>query len=367
MRHKAVDHLFVGIVGLLVVMGVFVFSSAALGLLARMNEPVTSIVANHLLLGLCLGAFVAFVVSRVPYKVWRPYAPHLYIASLILTALVFVPGVGFSAGGATRWIHIGPLSMQPSEALKVGTVFMMAFVLARYQAHITDVRYGLGMFLAVLTPVAIVMLLQPDTGTFGVIAIAAAAMYFAAGATWRDVGILFLGGLLLLGTLALTRDYVRDRFMTFFDPSHDPLGSSYQLQQSLVAIGSGGLFGRGFGQSQQKFEYLPEPITDSIFAVMAEEFGFVGSLVVLSLFMAFAARGFWIAARTPDLFGALLVVGIVTYITAQSFFNIAAMVGIIPLTGIPLVFMSHGGTALLIALGAIGIVLNVSRYRKELA
>lgn len=165
--------------------------------------------------------------------------------------------------------------------------------------------------------------------------------------------------------LAFVRPYVMERIKTFINPSSDPRGSSYQLQQSLIAIGSGGAFGRGLGQSVQKFNYLPEPQGDSIFAVIGEEFGFLGTTLLLTLYVFFAIRGFKIALRAPDTFSRYLVVGLVTLLTAQSFLNIASLVGLFPLTGVPLVFISHGGTALMVALGAVGIILNVSRYTKK--
>jgi cell division protein FtsW len=171
-------------------------------------------------------------------------------------------------------------------------------------------------------------------------------------------------GVLLVALLAFTRPYIKDRIMTFVDPSSDPQGAGYQIKQSLIAVGSGGFFGRGFGQSIQKFEYLPEPIGDSVFAVYAEEFGFVGSFVLLCLFAAFALRGYRVATHAPDLFGMLLVVGITTLVITQVALNIGSMLSLAPLSGLPLPFISHGGTALLVTLTAIGIVLNVSKYQK---
>lgn len=208
------------------------------------------------------------------------------------------------------------------------------------------------------------MLLQPDTDTFMVMGAAAVAMFITAGGKLRDVGLMVLTGILLLAVLAFTRPYIMERFTSFLDPESDPLGSGYQIKQSLIAIGSGGAFGRGFGQSIQKFEYLPEPIGDSIFAVYSEEFGFFGSMILVLLFAFFTFRGYRIATHAPDLFGMLLVVGFVTLIVAQAYLNIAAMLALAPISGLPLPFISHGGTALLTMLAAIGIVLNVSKYQK---
>lgn len=190
-------------------------------------------------------------------------------------------------------------------------------------------------------------------------------MFVASGAKLRDIGIIAVVGLLLLTILFFTRDYVADRILTFINPNADPLGTSYQLQQSLLAVGAGEFWGRGFGASIQKFGRLPEPISDSIFSVFAEEFGFFGSVILILAFLTFAMRGLWVAARSPDLFGGLLAVGIVVIIVFQSFLNIASMLGLVPLSGLPLVFVSHGGTALMAALGAVGILLSVSRAAKS--
>lgn len=357
---KHIDQPLLIVTLLLVIVGVFIFSSASLGMLAR-GETMSSIALNHLLFGLGGGIAALTLMSQLNYRLLKVLAPYLFGGALILTALVFVPGIGITAGGASRWIHVGSFSLQPSELLKVATVIMLGYLLVENRQRIQTL-WGPALFAAVLIPVAVLLLLQPDTGTFGVIALASAALYFAAGTNIRDAFIFACAGALLLTALVFTRPYVKERVVTFFNPSNDPRGTSYQVRQSLIAVGSGGVFGRGYGQSVQKFEYLPEPINDSIFAVAAEEFGFVGSVTIVLLFMAFAARGYWLATKVPDMFGALLMVGIVTSITVQAFINIASMLSLMPLTGIPLVFMSHGGTALLVALGAVGVVLSVSRY-----
>jgi cell division protein FtsW len=229
--------------------------------------------------------------------------------------------------------------------------------------HVDDWRFGLVPFGIISGITGLVMLLQPDTDTFLVMATGGLAMFVVAGARFRDLFILGLCGIALIATIAFMRPYIMDRLMTFMDPTADPLGSGYQISQSLIAVGSGGIAGRGFGQSIQKFEYLPEPIGDSIFAVFSEEFGFLGIVLLLSLFIAFALRGYKIAQNASDMFGVLLVTGIVTVVMCQAFLNMGAMLGVAPLSGLPLPFISHGGTALLATLGALGIVLNVSKYR----
>jgi cell division protein FtsW len=217
----------------------------------------------------------------------------------------------------------------------------------------------------ILTVVGSLLLNQPDTDTFAVIMFAGFAMFLVAGGKWRHVFALIIFAIIGLLIIASVRPYVKQRLLTFINPAENAQTSGYQIQQSLIAVGSGGFAGRGFGQSIQKFNFLPEPIGDSIFAVAAEEFGFVGATGIILLFVFFTVKGLRIAIKTHDLFGRLLVVGIVILIVSQAFLNIGAMLGVLPLTGIPLPFVSHGGTALLITLGMVGIVLNVSRHEKQ--
>ncbi len=362
-RYRA-DRLFLGIVIILVSVGFFLFVSASLGVLARNTSQFSNIVFNQGLFGLVGGTTALIVLSNIPYRLLRPYALYIFLFALFTTTLVFVPQISFSAGGATRWLSLGPFSFQPSELLKIGFVIYFAALLANSGEHIRTFSRGLLPFLGLLGAVGAVLVAQPDIGTFGVIVAAGFAMFFVSGARMRDLFGLVVLGALSLGALAFSYPYVMSRIMLFLDPAADPLGRGYQIQQALIAIGSGEMFGRGFGQSIQKFNFLPEPIGDSIFAVTSEEFGFVGAAALIFVFLAFAFRGLRIAVKTPDRFGMLLVVGIITLITFQSLANIGALLGVLPLTGIPLVFVSHGGSALFIALAEIGIVLNISKHQK---
>lgn len=365
MKRGSFDRPFLVITGMLVVMGFFIFSSASLGLLARDGAQFSNVAFSQLVLGIFMGGVSLVVFVNTNYRALKRFALPLFIAATVITLLVFIPGLGFEYGGATRWISLGALSFQPAEFLKLGFVVYLAAWLSRTRARLSKPMHGIIPLIILLAITGGILLAQPDTGTLMVIVAAALGMYVAAGARWRDIVVLGGLGVAAMGILAYLRPYVKDRLVAFFDPSVDPLGVSYQIQQSLIAVGSGELFGRGFGQSVQKFDYLPEPIGDSIFAVAAEEFGFVGALVLISLFLALAFRGFRIAARAPDYFGGLVVVGLVILIVAQSFINIASMVGVLPLTGLPLLFVSHGGSALLFALLEIGIILNISRYAKR--
>jgi len=346
----------------LVVLGFFIFSSASLGLLARDGAQFSSVALSQFLFGICGGLLALAIMSRIPYRSYRRLSVYFFGAALLLTALVFVPDLGFEANGARRWIHIGSFSFQPGEVLKIAFVLCLAWYYSTFHKRLDDVRYALAGLAAALGLAAVTLLLQPDTGTFAILVVTGAAMGLAAGTRFRHMAL--AGGLLTVGlvTLALARPYLLERVLTFIDPVADPHGSGYQIRQSLIAVGSGQLFGRGYGQSVQKFSYLPEPIGDSVFSVAAEEFGFVGSTLIIGCFVFFAVRGLQIAARAPDRFGGLVVVGIVILIVTQAFMNIASMLGLMPLTGEPLTFISHGGTSLLLALLGVGIILNVSRY-----
>ncbi len=362
--HHTLDRTLLLLTYILVVIGFSIFSSASLGLLAREGARFSSVALGQIVFGIIGGSVALFLASIVHYRWWRQYAFYIFLTTLILTALVFVPKLGAAHGGATRWLEIGSFSMQPGEFLKIGFVIYIATWLSGMKAQIKSVTRGTLPFLGLIALAGVPLLMQPDTDTFLMMVAAALAMFITAGGRYRDVCIMILGGVLLITILALTRPYIKERIEIFMNPSLDPQGSGYQIKQSLIAVGSGGLVGRGFGQSIQKFEYLPEPIGDSIFAVYAEEFGFIGSTILVLLFSGFALRGYRIATHASDLFGMLLVVGIITVILAQVFLNIAAMVALAPLSGLPLPFISHGGTALLVTLGAVGIVLSVSKYRR---
>jgi cell division protein FtsW len=344
----------------IVALGSVVFLSAALGQLARGTNSITSLLFNHMVLGIGAGAVLLIIASRFPYRRYITAAPYLYGVSIFLTALTLIPQISLATKGAQRWLILGPLSLQPAEFLKIGTIFLAAAYLTAHRSKLSSWKFGLGGLLAILLIPSALLLKQPDTGTLIVIGATTVAMFIAAGMRWRHLGALLGIAICTFAILAIFRPYIRDRMMTYLHPSNDQQASGYQIKQSLIAIGSGGIFGRGLGQGVQKFSYLPEPMSDSIFAVAGEEFGFVGSIVIIGLFVLFALRGFWIAARAPDQFGALVAVGIVTYIAGEALLNIGAMLGVLPLTGIPLIFISHGGSAMLVALGAAGVLLNIS-------
>lgn len=360
-----VDHLLALTLTALVVGGALIFTSAAFGLLARGSLDMSSVFLNHLVLGIGVGLAGLLVGTFMDYRLWRQFAPYLFGISLIATAAVFIPHLGLEHGGGRRWLLVAGVSFQPSEALKLATVIMASAYFATIRGKAATITWGLGGFMALLAGPAILLVLQPDIGTLGVITFATLAIFWVAGARIRSIALLCALGALALVLLFFTKPYIHDRITTFIDPSQGRQTESYQIRQSLIAIGSGEGLGRGFGQGIQKFTYLPEPMGDSIFAVAGEELGFVGCLVILGLFLAFALRGFHVALDAADPFGMYLATGIATYLTVEAFINIASMLGLAPLTGIPLTFVSQGGSAMLMSLASAGVLLGVSRGKRR--
>lgn len=364
---KSVDIPFLLVLAAIVAFGLLIFTSAALGLLARDGASFSSVAVSQLLLGLICGSIACWILSRLDYRKWRTYTPYLYGFAIFLTLLTFVPHIGLSLKGASRWIALGPLSFQPEEILKFATIAFLSAIYAANMKRVPTLQGGILPLAAVAGPSAAILLLQPNTAGVMMIGAAAAGVLFAAGGRLLHFGLLLLVGVMAIGTAAYFYPHVSDRIETYLNQSSDPQGAGWQIQQSLIAIGSGGLLGHGLGQGIQKFSYLPEPIGDSIFAVAGEEFGFVGSILLVGLFLTLGFLGLRIAARAPDPFGGLMVTGLVILIVGQSFFNIASSLGLVPLVGVPLIFVSHGGTALAMALAEAGVILSVSRRMKHSA
>ncbi len=359
-----IDSTFALLIAILLIGGCMIFASAAFGLLARGAINISSVVFSHLVLGVGAGLVALVTASIIDYHRWRAFAPHLFVFALLATALVFVPHFGASHGGGRRWIVLLGASFQPSEGLKITTIILSAAYFSMIKSRIMTWKYGLLGFLGILIGPALLLVAQPDIGTLGVICAAVLAIFLSAGARVRDLAAIVCIGIVAILLLALAKPYVLDRVITFIHPSQSQQSQGYQIRQSLIAIGSGGIIGRGFGQGIQKFTYLPEPMGDSIFAVAGEELGFIGAVIIVALFLALALRGYAIATHAPDLFGGLLAIGISTYLASEAFINIASMLGVAPLTGIPLTFVSQGGSAMLVSLGSAGILLNISRHRK---
>ncbi len=357
----AFDRTFFALLVVLIGLGLIMLASASWPLgFDRFNDGYYFL-KHQLIFGLFPGLLGFVVALRLPYEGLKRFAPHLLGFSILLLVLVFIPGLGAEFGGSRSWITLGSLSFQPSELVKLTfVIYLAAWLDGRSKVELKTLATGLIPFLTVLGIIAVLLMLQPDTGTLGIIVLTGFAVYFVAGAPIHHlagVGILGVGVLALLINFS---DYRAERLQTFLHPELDPQGVGYHINQALLAIGSGGWFGRGYGHSLQKFQYLPEVAGDSIFAVMAEEMGFVLVAAFLLFYITFLYKGLDIADKAADNFGRYLVIGIMTWFGIQAFVNIGAMVGIMPITGVPLPFVSYGGTALAVCLTAAGIVLNVS-------
>lgn len=365
MRGKKIDRLFLGIVVTLIFFGVAMFVSASLGILARNPSVFYSVLRSQLIFGFGFGFIGMYLALKIDYKFWCKYSFYIFLGSILLTAAVFIPYLGIVHKGAERWIKLGSLSFQPVEFLKFGFIIYFAAWLSWVKNRAHYFKFSILPFFIMLSIIAVILFKQPDTKSFILITVTGFSMLFISGVPWKFIFGLMVSAVVVFTILIFFNPYLQARVKTFIDPSQDPQGSSYQIQQSLRALGGGGVFGRGYGQSIQKFNYLPEPQGDSIFAVIGEELGFVGAVGLILLYLLFVLRGFRIANNSPDLFSRLLVSGIVILITAQSFMHIAAVTGVFPLTGVPLVFVSHGGTSLMIDLTAIGIVFQISKFQNK--
>jgi len=311
-----------------------------------------------------LGIAAMFITMNLDYRVWKKFAKVALIICFVLLVLVLIPGVGVVRGGARSWLGIASLGIQPSEFMKLGMIVFMAKVLSEQDSRITSFRKGLLPMLLLLGGAFGLIMMQPDLGTGAVLLGATMMIIFSAGARISHlVGLAGLGVVGFAGLIAAA-PYRLNRILYFLDPWKDPLGGGYQIIQSLYAIGPGGLVGLGLGMSRQKYSYLPEPQTDFIFSIIAEELGFIGGATVLLLFLILVWRGMRTAITAPDTFGSLLAVGIVGMIGVQVVINIGVVTGMMPVTGITLPLVSAGGSSLTLMLTAIGILLNISRYAK---
>ncbi len=349
----------------LVVAGFFIFTSASLGVLARDEIKFSNVAFNQIFYGLFIGSIVCLAMARIDYHFWKKNAFIFFVGAIVLTLLVFVPGLGMEHGGAKRWLNLRFITFQPAEFLKIAFIAYFALWLSLLKNKVRTFKWGFLPLFIFLGIIGAILLSQPDTDTFAVIAFAALSMYIAAGAKWRHILGILLVGVGIVAVLYMTRPYIKQRIESMINPGINSQTSGYQLNQSMIAVGSGEFWGKGFGKSVQKFSYLPEPIGDSVFAVAAEEFGFFGMFIMLGVFVMFGLEGMRIASRAPDDFGRLFSLGIVILIVSQAMVNIGGMIGVLPLTGIPLPFVSHGGTALLINLAEAGIIMNISRSARS--
>lgn len=323
-------------------------------------------VKHQLLNGLLPGVILFSIAATIDYRHWQAWAPKFLLASIGLLLLVFIPGLSADWGTSKSWIHIAGVSVQPVEAVKILLLlYLAAFFTTRGESGMADRQQTLVPFVTAVGAVALLLMLQPDLGSLLVVAAIAMAVYFVAGAPWSHMLGLVLAGVAGVVVLIKSAPYRAARLLTFMHPGLDPQGVGYHINQAFLAIGSGGWFGLGLGHSRQKYLYLPEVAGDSIFAVMAEELGFIFMLGVVVLLALFLRRMLRVSKTAPDRFGQLVAVGITAWVFSQTLFNIGSMVGIMPITGLPMPFVSYGGTSLAVLLGAMGILANISSHAES--
>lgn len=362
-RSPRIDYMFFFTVMALTAIGGIMVFSASPTMALKLGDSYYYL-KRHILY-LLLGFSAMYLAVRVSLANIRKWSGLGLLVSIGLLLVLFIPGIGKTIGGATRWIDLIIVSFQPSELIKLTVIIYLANLLGGSRERIKSFALGLMPPLTVIGLVCGLIVLQPDLGTAVAIAGTGFVMIFAAGA--RIFHLAVIGGFGLAGVIALSisSPYRLRRMVAFLDPWKDPQGTGFHIVQSLLAVGSGGLFGLGLGASRQKFFYLPQQFTDFIFAILCEELGFFGGAGVIVLFVIFAARGFKIAVNTSDRFHALLVTGIISWLTLQALINIMVVLGIMPTTGIPLPFISYGGTATIVSLFAVGLVLNISMQEKK--
>ncbi len=360
-KQKPIDKTLLTIMTVLLLLGLLTLFSATYYKAQDTGDPWSEVVKQ--LFGVAVGAVAMCFTTRIPYQFWgkRSVVMTGIILSAVLLLLVLLPGVGVYLNGSRRWLRFGGVSFQPGELAKYAVVLFMAMTLTARGRRVEKLFSGILPVLVVPGIMFLLILEQPNLSTAGTIIIVSVLMVMLAGAKWRHMFVLGAGGLALGAYYAWSEEYRRERLLSFMDPFAKMSDEGYQLSQSLIAFGSGGLFGMGLGQGRQKFAYLPYPESDFIFAIVGEDFGLAGCLAVICLFVAFLLAGMRIAMTCDDKFGCLLAAGIVGMISVQAFINMGVVVGVLPTTGLPLPFFSAGGTSLSITMAAVGIVLNISR------
>ncbi len=318
-------------------------------------------VKRQIFFGLIPGLVLGYFILKLNLEKLRNLSWVPYLGAVLLLALVFVPGVGLVINGAKSWINIFGYNFQPSEVAKLGLIIFAAYLLSDRKRNLQDWQMGLMPILTLLAPVILLVAVQPDIGTLSIMIVILFFMLLEAKVPKKYLIALGMAALVVFTFMVFLKPYRMQRITIFMHPELDPQGIGYQINQAFLAVGSGGFWGLGIGQSRQKFQYLPEVNSDSIFAIFAEETGFLFSAGLIVLILLIGLRGLKIAKNTKSEFGRLLVVGIVVWLVWQSFLNIGAMVGALPLTGVPLPFVSHGGSALMAELAAVALILNISR------
>lgn len=357
------DKILMVIIGAIVVFGLISLSSAS-AVVAYDKFGDVYYYFKHQLFGLGLGIAAFIFFSRVDYHEWRKYAFWFLIGSIFLLLLVFIPGLSAHYGKARSWINVFGFSLQPSEFVKLSFLLYLSAWLETRKKSLSEISQGIGPFIAVLGVIALLMLLQPDLGTLLIVTITSLIVYFVGGGKIRHLAVIGIIGILGIAVIVQLKDYQQDRFRCLLDPSYDSRGVCYQINQSLIAVGSGGVFGRGLGGSRQKYMYLPEVSGDSIFAIIAEETGLIICAILVFAYFLLFYRGYVIAKNSPDDFGRILAIGIVSWIVIQAIVNIGGIINFMPMTGVPLPLISYGGSAILASLAACGILVNISKQTR---
>jgi cell division protein FtsW len=359
-RKHTVDFTLLFTVIILVAIGIImVFSSSSASAYYRMGDSYYYL--KRQMLWAVIGFVAMFGFMRFDYHKYERLSRTMLIGSILFLVTVFIPGLGLTLNGASRWIRIAGITIQPSEFAKLAVIIYTAASLSRKKDDIRSFARGVVPFLIISAIVFGLILAQPDFSTGVSVVGVVFIMIFVAGANIGHLLGITLPGLAALVVLIATSEYRLDRWTSFIDPFKDPQNTGYQAIQSLYALGSGGLFGLGLGRSRQKFFYIPLPQNDFIFSIIGEELGFVGGITVVILFILLIWRGIMIAVHAPDLFGSLLASGIIAIIALQVMMNIAVVTSSMPVTGIPLPFISAGGSSLVFTLSSIGILLNISK------
>lgn len=361
-KPKNIDWRFILVVASLLIFGLFILSSASFAVgEKKFNDP-QHYLKEQLFKGILIGVIGFFVFLKIPLDFLKKYSFIFLIFSIGLLVMVFFPKLGLSHSGSTRWLNLGPIAFQPGEILKLSfLIYLASWFDSRHHKELQKFSSGLLPFLIITGIIGFLLLMQPNMGTFSIIALSAAATYFAAGGQLRHLVIVGLSGLVLFSAFVFLKPYGTERLKIFLNPQNDVRGAAYQINQALMSIGVGGSSGIGPGQDLVS-TYLPETIGDSIFAVLAEKLGLFGVSFALLLYFLFMLFSFRIALKSNGYFPKLLTLGITSWIIIQSFINIAAISGIIPLTGVPLPFISYGSSALVVNLAGAGIIANISRY-----
>lgn len=344
---------------LLVLLGFAILAGVSITVSQKLFGKPSQFLLHQIMFGFIPGGILAFMAYKINLSFLKKISLPLLLIILTCMILVFVPTIGSLLGGARRWISFGPIGFQPSEFLKLFFILYLSAWLAKHQQNQKRLFWPL---IIILSAICLLLIFQPDISTLIILASVALAIYFAATTPLHQTGALIAAGIVGLVILVALAPYRLNRLTVFFQPETQPLGMGYQLRQGLITVGSGGLTGRGLGLSVQKFSFLPQPMTDSIFAIFSEETGFVGSLILIILFLVFAWQGLKIAKKSPDAFLGLIAVGITVWITLQALINIGSITGILPITGIPLPFTSYGSSHLVAELIAVGLLLNISKH-----